>query len=104
MNHLEDTLDARWVTRTFMVEYIMKQDDNEILFDSMLLQVVQNGENNITSRFFVNLIRHMLPSLPMLVFNTKKAELLLKSCFVKLLVPIIIKEVPPFICSDTKHV
>jgi hypothetical protein len=66
MNHLEDTLDARWVTRTLMVEYIMKQDDNEILFDSMLLQVVQNGENNITSRFFVNLIRHVLPSLPML--------------------------------------
>ena len=58
MNHLEDTLDARWATRTLMVEYIMKQDDNKILFDSMLLQVVQNGENNITSPY-VALVAHV---------------------------------------------
>lgn len=55
-----DTLDPRWATRSLIVQHIMAQDENEILFDSTLLQVAKKGENSISPRFFLDMIRDRL--------------------------------------------
>ena len=56
---LTDTLDPRWATRSLIVQYIMAQDENEILFDSTLLQVAKKG-GGISPRFFLDMIRDRL--------------------------------------------